>query len=291
MVDNAMRRVIHLFGEARAQVRVVSAFIRSDVLHELLAAVPDNVPVTVYTRWHIEDILSGASDKNAWDVAKKHGAEFYACPRLHAKMYIADNAALVGSANATHKGFRGSGSSNIELLLPADVTQKDICETLNTIFQMSFLAAPFGIDVREHGLNEDVVITPCIWIPGTDYESFINITQGVSPHTEDSRNDCQALGLSEIADRNAIRTAVRDTTVFRVIEDIFNTWPGPMNHNELRKMFTAKRLLLPDPLPEERLSYLMTWVGRMGKNTFLIEGSDKNTPTLYPGKLLSSHIL
>ena len=290
MVDQAMRRVIKLFGEAREQVLVVSAYIRSDMLHQLLDAVPDNVAVTVYTRWHIDDILTGASDRKAWDVAKNHGTRFYSCPRLHAKMYIADNAALVGSANATNKGLRGSESSNIELLLPVDATQKDITATLNTILAESFLAAPFGIDVRERGRIEDEVIAPCVWTPSTDFELFIDMTQGRAPHTEGSMNDCRSLCLHEKADRKAIQAAVRDTTVFRLIEEKFKNWPGTMDTSDLRKLFSDTGLSSLDTIPDEQLLQLMAWVGQLGKNTYLLAGSANNMPTLNSGVLLSSHV-
>ena len=118
LLTDSLSRVRRLFTGARHRVVVVSAFVGAEALDKILESVPEEVEqIAVFARWDTNDIASGATDWQAWDVASRHAVPFYACPGLHAKMYIADEKALVGSANATARGLGFGGISNLELLI------------------------------------------------------------------------------------------------------------------------------------------------------------------------------
>ena len=99
-------RVVEAFSAARKDVVVVAPFIKRKPLELLLDSVDESVQVTVYTRWLPDEVSRGVSDTSVLDVlASRGGATLFLLDRLHAKAYVADGRAFVGSANATGAGL------------------------------------------------------------------------------------------------------------------------------------------------------------------------------------------
>ena len=285
MTDD-LSRVCALFGAARERVIVVSAYLGSRTLDRLLSSVPRAVTrVEVFCRWSVQDIASGATDWRAWDVARAYNANMFACPNLHAKLYVSDERALVGSANATAAGLGGDG--NLELLVPVDAAQEDVARVLALATQDAKEAIPMGADVAgDDGGGEDMAV----WLPEVDPNAFLDTVRGRKPHTVETRKTCARLGLSVHGqDEVAVRRAVGDTTLFRIVRREFDTRPTPMTVERLRSLLADKADSSLGEVPAEQLAPLVHWLGHFGTNTHAITSPGEVIPTLYPGGRLVSY--
>lgn len=287
MTDN-LSRVCALLNGARERVSVVSAYLGADTLERLLDSVPEVVTqVAVFTRWDIQDITSGATDWKAWDVARARSVSLCACPRLHAKVYVADEQALVGSANATASGLGGGSHGNLELLMPVDTNQPDVAQVLALAAQESTEAVPFGSDAASRDSSRDDVP---IWIPEVNLNRFLEAFRGRKPHTGQTRKTCSVLRVPERhKDDTLVRRAVRETTSFRVVSHEFDTRPTPMAVDGLRDLLAEKVDFGFGEVSTDRLVPLIYWLGYFGINTHAVTSPGDSTPTLYPGGRLASY--
>ena len=287
MTDD-LARVCALFAAARERVIVVSAYLGSRTLDRLLSSVPRAVTrVSVFCRWRVQDIASGATDWRAWDVARSYDADMFACPNLHAKLYVSDERALVGSANATAAGLGEDGGGNLELLVPVDAAQEDVARVLVLATQDATEAVPMGADVAgDDGGGEDVAM----WLPEVDPDVFVDAVRGRAPHTIETRRTCAGLGLSgHRQDEVAVRRAVGETTLFRIVRREFDTKPTPMTVEGLRRLLADKAGSGFGDVSTERLVSLVQWLGHFGTNTHAMTSPREGIPTLYPGGRLASY--
>lgn len=122
-------RVESLCKGAHHEVLLVAPFIKSDIIARLFAAVDLSVSIRCITRWRPDEILSGVSDLEVWDIIKGRGhASLLLRQDLHAKYYRIDNSCLVGSANLTSAGLGWAAASNFELLIPVDEGTDQLAE-------------------------------------------------------------------------------------------------------------------------------------------------------------------
>ena len=286
-MTDSLSRIRELFDGARDRVIVVSAFIGAEALDELLKSVPEDVKeIAVYARWSTNDIASGATDWQAWDVASRHAVPFYACPGLHAKMYIADEKALVGSANATAPGLGLGGKSNLELLIPANAGHEDVAGVLAAVEERSSIAAPIGADAAD-------CVGECstfpFWLPQVPPELFMDALNGRIPHTDETLAASDALELQEgESSISKIRLALGQKTAFRFVRQVFNGRPLPMNEEELQKLFSERIDSRFADLPNESFALLVRWLGQFGVNTHLAPPTDGSGLVLVPGGILTS---
>jgi hypothetical protein len=102
-------RVWEASGQAQNRAFVASAFCRSEAFLKHLANVnADGVDKKILTRWQARDLLCGASDLELFSAATSMGWKLYLNQDLHAKAFLFDQKAIVGSANLTHRGFLGA---------------------------------------------------------------------------------------------------------------------------------------------------------------------------------------
>ena len=102
---------------AEERLVFVSPFVkRSSLEHFIKKVNPDSkIEKNLITTWNLSDIASGVSDLSVYPFARDHGWSVRLVEGLHAKVYVADHRALLGSANLTNSGFSlGSTSGNIE---------------------------------------------------------------------------------------------------------------------------------------------------------------------------------
>ena len=268
---------------------VVSAYLGAGTLETLIDAVPVAVPRTkVFARWDIDDMRSGATDWQVWDVAKRCGVPLFACRRLHAKMYVADDEALVGSANATTSGLALGEEGNLELLIPVRTNQSDVSSVLAATEREAVEAMPIDADVASHGVSDDQIAP--FWIPEVGPERFLDALQGRRPHTEETLKTCSWLNLPENARDDAdIRRAVREATSSRIVREQIDARPMPMTVLGLRKLLSSKFGSRLDQLQTDRLAFLVEWLGRFGANTHAVASPGDATPTLFPGTRIVSY--
>ena len=120
-------RIKHLLGGASKEVILCSPFIKANALRVILETVPQFVPVSIVTRWRATEVAAGVSDLAIYDIAKERRyTEINLLQSLHAKLYLADDSCLVGSANLTATGLGWCENSNIEILLAVHRSDPDV---------------------------------------------------------------------------------------------------------------------------------------------------------------------
>lgn len=115
---------------ARSRVLLCAPFIKAAVLSRLFSAAREGITIDVVTRWLPKEVAAGVSDLETFDlVAARPGASLRLLNRLHAKLYLADNAMLAGSANMTATALGWCDNPNVELLMqvPADAEAVTRC--------------------------------------------------------------------------------------------------------------------------------------------------------------------
>ena len=154
MTSNLGDEIARLLSGARERIVVVSAFVRGDALSRILSGANSDVPVTVFARWRLADLVCGASDLSAFDVARERGAEFRIHSALHAKAFIADNSALVGSANVTLSAFGESENPNTEILVSSPADEPRVQSLLKSLLAESMIVDEDYVSLLKNVIQE-----------------------------------------------------------------------------------------------------------------------------------------
>jgi hypothetical protein len=125
-------RLVEHLSSARREVLICAPFIKSGVIAKLLSAIADGVEVRVITRWLPREVAAGVSDLEVFDVVAGHrSASLALLDRLHAKLYLADEVALIGSANLTGAALGWCEAANLELLTDTTLDNEDVKQCLS----------------------------------------------------------------------------------------------------------------------------------------------------------------
>ena len=120
--------------QAKHRVVLCAPFIKAKVLETILSVVASEVPVRIITRWRVAEVAAGISDLEVLQIANQRlNTELRLLDDLHAKLYMADDLCLVGSANLTATALGWSKRSNIELLVSAAPTDTDVARLLKRL--------------------------------------------------------------------------------------------------------------------------------------------------------------
>ena len=248
--------LLEFLSGAQHRVVLVSPFIKKTALTRALGAIPSGVPVEVFTRWRADEIASGVSDLSIWDdLCQRPGASLRLCDRLHAKAYVVDREALVGSANLTATALGWASRPNLELLtkLPAQsaevVRLQEILsnESIEATEDLRDLMAELAeallpsprVGAREAADGPVPHVSPGIWIPSLRSPELLF----------DAYNGCQDTLTS------ASRESARADLLFLDI-------PAGLTHDQFR-LFVAS-VLLQQPLIS-RLDALLGTPRRFGE--------------------------
>lgn len=220
-------RLVEHLAAATREVLICAPFIKVGVLTRLLLAIPSHVMVRVVTRWLPAEIAVGVSDLEVFDVvAGRLEARLDLLDRLHAKIYVADSIALIGSANLTGAALGWSDKPNLELLTTLAATDEAIRQVLDQLVEarpatieerdrLRSLAAE--LHVPELNLASDAATTASavLWLPRLAAPA--RLFQAYMPQTRDrlaasvleaALSDIDALGipagLQEVAFRQAV---------------------------------------------------------------------------------------
>ncbi|MFC8895862.1 phospholipase D family protein [Streptomyces cinereoruber] len=170
--DHVWRQIEQLLAAATNRVVLVAPFIKKEVFQAVLDAVPANVEeITCVTRWSVPEVAAGVSDPEIAELAQQDGrATIRLCHNLHAKLYVADDRCLVGSANLTGKATGRVPTANIELLIETGVTHPEVQRVL-TALQAN--TVPGTVELAEQmreqaSLMRDDEDSPRVVVPGQD---------------------------------------------------------------------------------------------------------------------------
>lgn len=264
-------------------VSLCSAYLRAQALEALLAARGPGLGGRVLVRWQLADLLAGASDLRAYEVAKAAGLKFWVRLDFHGKVFcVPDRGIVVGSANATLSGLGLRSRSNEEVctLVPSDPANLAHIERLfaGAVMVDDQLFAEISVAVQtasrlqevsgcmqwpESLLNKLQVLSPveqllaseCLWSdPQLRLDGSVDLTD---PH------DLQLLGLSHapVKSDHAIYK-LRQTKVFRWLMQHLERSGGEQYFGSLTAALHDS--LLDDPTPYRQevkalLQNLLSW--------------------------------
>ena len=123
LVDTAERRVI-----------LIAPFIKAHILELAIGSVREDIPLSVYTRWRPEEIAHGVSDLEVWNLLlARPNSKLFLCQHLHAKCFVSDERALIGSANLTSRGLGCHAAPNLECTIDAPSDHPEIMALLQAV--------------------------------------------------------------------------------------------------------------------------------------------------------------
>lgn len=133
--DHVWQQIERLLAGAVDEAILVAPFIKMETFQAALAAVPASVRrIRCVTRWSVAEVAAGVSDPEIAELAESDGrASISLCHNLHAKLYVADELCLVGSANLTGKATGRVPTPNIEILVESDVEHPEVRRLLDTV--------------------------------------------------------------------------------------------------------------------------------------------------------------
>src|ERR1700720_1376764 len=92
MIDEIGSSLGRLMAKARDRVTLVAPFITQGALERLVSDVDPSVPLSIFTRWRLDEIVAGASDLRVFDTVEgRPGSRLLLHHRLHAKVMLIDD--------------------------------------------------------------------------------------------------------------------------------------------------------------------------------------------------------
>lgn len=239
-------RLKDLLEKAENRVVLCAPFIKATVLQTILSVVPETVPVKIVTRWRAAEVAVGISDLEVLQTATdRPNTELWLLDNLHAKLYLADDKCLVGSANLTASALGWSKNSNIELLISAKSTDSDIAFLLQQLegaelatvairSNIEAMVANLKVTRLEEGgdMTDESSVRRLAWLPRCAapdklYDIYQNseTTVVVKGTKEDGLSDLRDLqirpGLPAMTFKDSVRNTLLLMPAFaRIIEDV-----------------------------------------------------------------------
>ena len=116
-------RLLDLIRGTSGPVVLVAPFVKRVAFQRVLSAIDESRPLTLVTRWRVDEICAGVSDVDVWRIIEERGnAVMLLSYLLHAKYYRSEKSVLIGSANVTLQGLGWASRSNIEILEGVDAS-------------------------------------------------------------------------------------------------------------------------------------------------------------------------
>ncbi|MFF4215319.1 phospholipase D family protein [Streptomyces nondiastaticus] len=133
--DHVWRQIEGLLQHASQHVTLVAPFIKKPIFEAALAVMPTSVErIRCVTRWTPAEVAAGVSDPEIMELAENDKrVHVDLCPALHAKIYLADDRGLVGSANLTGKATGRVSDSNFELLVEIATAHPEVQRVLEQV--------------------------------------------------------------------------------------------------------------------------------------------------------------
>jgi hypothetical protein len=262
--------VAELMASARREVVLIAPFIKEAVIRRLLEGVAPEVQLQVVTRWRLDEIVAGVSDLGVWPVVRDHGGRLLLLGNLHAKVYLADGAALVGSANLTSAALVGPDRGNLETLISTDRSHPTVVGIEAYIKARSTEATEdLHLALSEAAAEATPQsVTDYYWVPTFRHPTdLLAAAEGTRGFTKDqtrlARQELASLGLRAHARPNVglISAALTQQPVIQALGH-FVSVPGGRRFGEVRRWSTN----LPTPNADPQT--LIRWVLEYLPNDF-----------------------
>jgi hypothetical protein len=259
-----------LFAGAAYAV-VVAPFITKTGLIPLIRALAPGGCLDVVTRWEPIEVRRGLSDPMIIDDVQATGGTVRLLPRLHAKVYLVGNQALVGSANATGPGLGFTTPPNIETVVAATADDKALTRLFAKIDTIASRAErDYAIELVEYAatLPEADAIPPpdhtageALWIPQTMVPQRVMECYFGTVDRDDYQADLRSIGAPKGLSTGAFRTHVglvlRQGLIGKIYRECegLQQWPGI----ERMRNLLGDAGVEPDETPAMVWSRILNW--------------------------------
>lgn len=163
-------QVRELLRTSTEKVSIIAPFIKVGSLKRIIEAIPKEIFIRCVTRWLPEEIASGVSDPEIIYLLEERGNySITLADKLHAKIYIADERCLTGSANVTQPGLGDvGGDGNIEILVETSINDVNVINTLHAISLIERPATQLDAEKARRladSLKPSSIKTEYFWFP------------------------------------------------------------------------------------------------------------------------------
>ncbi|MFD8527158.1 phospholipase D family protein [Streptosporangium canum] len=133
--DHVWRQIEELICRASRHVTLVAPFIKKPIFETVVTLVPASVErIHCVTRWTPAEVATGVSDPEIIELTMRDKRIHVSlCPPLHAKIYVADDRCLIGSANLTGKATGRVTHANFELLVETATAHPEVQRVLGQV--------------------------------------------------------------------------------------------------------------------------------------------------------------
>ncbi|MGA5427878.1 phospholipase D family protein [Streptomyces koyangensis] len=255
--DYVWGQLHELLSSASERVVLVAPFIKKEVFAAAVAALGDrDVELLCVTRWAVMEIAAGVSDPEIAEVAERDPrVSIVLCHDLHAKVYVADDRCLVGSANLTGRATGRRIPKNLEVLVEVPADHPEVRLVLDQVRRTAVPAdAEMGRRLREQAnllandegwpdlvaVVDEVDSTPTRWRPETRMPARLSrVYRGLKcdfPHEilAGVVRDLAHLDISPGLDETAFSSAVR-TRLYELAEVAALARTGSLNQVDLQR--------------------------------------------------------
>lgn len=133
MIADGERLKAMMKGTERCAL-LCAPFVKVGALGAVLSVIGEAVSVRIVTRWRATEVAAGISDLEVFELSNERpNTELALLDDLHAKLYLADDEGLAGSANVTAAALGWAQKSNVELLLPVRRSDSDVVRLLRRL--------------------------------------------------------------------------------------------------------------------------------------------------------------
>ena len=277
---------------------IASAFCKSDAFRNYLEAAKGNTPKKIIiVRWQLRDLLSGASDLALYTSTQKYGWLLYINQGLHAKAFLFDRVAIIGSANLTNRGFAGSPPAGNHELATLSMTDDKLRNWFDTIISESRLMDDELFQCITEELNNvepepmQSILNKKSFSPNTmrliaqreefqlythdlfwtDSPDILLNLQGQSDGDVNALHDIEMLRLDSEIELETLKIAFQKSPG---MEWLKSTVKDEIYFGELTKKLHDT--LNDDPAPfrkkvKDLLQNLLSWVDRVGSDQFIVD--------------------
>jgi len=309
LADEVFKRAV----QCQHRAFVATAYCKDEAFLEKLADPTRGVvDKRIIVRWRLEDLVTGASDLEVYRIANDCGWAMYLEQDLHAKVFVLDYTAIVGSANLTNAGFRrfvsgGNHESAVSMVCDEsienwfnqmfgiaqrldDVLFEAICEDVerirslqtidSTVIQYSDNVQQLWKEQPVRGLyTEDL-----LWSEGANEI----LSEGVAEGSARNRaHDLKVLRLRYPISEERLRQTFLESRAFRWLYDTLEEEKEAFFGSLSQKLHTD---LLDDPAPyrktvKQLLNNLLEWARVFGADVLEIDVPNHSTRVRRVGPL------
>ena len=219
-------------SESEGLTLALSPFIKSNALRELLDRVTPSNNTSVIVRWRVEDLLSGASDLEIFDILTERDIKLFIHPDIHLKLFqFSSNKAFIGSANITQKGLSLVENHNQETGVLTELEQVDFQE-IRRLCDEARLVTPEIVEAYKDAIIKSTPANPVIEklnLPEEERKAFLlsNLPASENPKTFLSEVNSHKLSAESMHDLYTLKlqTQTNDKNFEELMKKSFKNSP------------------------------------------------------------------